>query len=87
MSSLQKYLDYLRKEREAKEALLKSMGMNFAGLDNLKDEAIAEMQSLGQDKVELDKYVATLESHPIRIAPDKGVEIGKSYRISLHTKR
>ena len=47
MSSLQKYIDYLRKEREAKEALLKSMGMNFAGLDNLKDEAIAEMQSHG----------------------------------------
>jgi hypothetical protein len=87
MTSLRIYLDYLEAKRKWQESYLKSKGMTFAKLEQTRNEATSEMVSLGQDKIELDGYVATLEQHPIRIAPDTGKVIGHSYHISLHTRR
>jgi hypothetical protein len=87
MSSLQRYLEYKRAVRVFQDSWLKSQGMTWTKLEELEQEAIAEMQTTNTETVQLEGYVAALESHPIRIAPDAGKIIGHDFRISLHQKR
>jgi len=87
-SPLQTYLAYLKDKRQAQERWLKSHGMTWTKLEELETEAIAEMQALGQDGINIDGYRAILVDSPIKAFPLNTVKIiGHSYRISLHSRR
>ena len=85
-SALQTYLAYLMDKRQAQEAWLKSHGMTWTKLEALETEAIAEMQALGQDRINLEgDYAAELKADPQKLYPARDVKtVGYIYRISLH---